>query len=110
MTTHASSDAPSLSKRGDLERRGDLALSRLDSTLVTNPDRSIALVREDGVRVIANDLAAVVLVALGLEDTIAEIARERRRRPGTLPAVVIVDDFASVAFVQLQAMSPGGVS
>jgi hypothetical protein len=95
-------------QRRALERRGDAALARLAPTVVDDPEGSIALVREGELNILDTALAAFALVSMGLAGVVEEIASERARRPGTLPAVVIVGGWASVAFVRLQMMSPGG--
>jgi hypothetical protein len=47
---------------------------------------------------------------MGLPEADDEIAEARRIRPGELPIVVVVDGWASIAFVQLQHLSAGGCS
>jgi len=105
----------SRSLRRRLERRGDRALAGVAAVIVDDPTRSIAIVREDrgsasghDVLIVDAELGAMVLARMGLSAAFEEIATERVLRPGTLPTVVIVGGWASIAFVKVQLLSPGG--
>lgn len=92
-----------------LESRGNALLAKLTPMQVSDPERSIAIVEEGSdLQVVDVNTGLLTLMLMGLADAVQHIVAERARRPNTLPTVVIVGGFASIAFVRVLPMSAGG--
>jgi len=98
-------------ERNRLERRCDALLASVPPTMVDDASRSTAIVREgEDVCILDAELAEITLTGMGLGALADEIAEERPRRPGTLPTVLVIEGWASCAFVRVIPMTAGGMS
>lgn len=100
-------------QRRDLERRGDRALSKARGSIIAlDPATDIAIVREDGsVRVVAGDLAPLVLAAMSLGDLYLWIERLRcEYAHGWVPTIIIVDGMASCTWTETHRLVRGGAA
>jgi hypothetical protein len=96
-----------------LNAKADRAFHRLRGRLVAmNAAEDIAIVRGDGtMRVVRGEWAEHVLVAMGLEHLHREIVGGRTSHAfGWVPCVVVIEQRASLQWMETHPLSRGGAA
>ncbi|GAC1540417.1 MAG: hypothetical protein NVS3B10_30420 [Polyangiales bacterium] len=93
------------------EQRADRVLAdvvtRLQGqVLPLDASEMLVLARDGGVLVLDRLVADPALEAMGLGDLLTEV--DAARRPGVVPCVIVVDDHACVAWLDVSPLAMGG--